>query len=817
MSHIDPLDFQNNHIKAIVGRLESTRERYESLTNPAELPKLRRLAAGIMLQAPTGIGKTLIATEVVSRFSASERVIWFWFAPFAGLISQAEATLRAQATQLKVLNIEHERNPDNLVAGSIFVITWQTVAAKTRESRLARTKSDSGPAVDELIEEARQAGFRIGAIIDEAHHGFVKAKEAHRFFNTVLEPDYALLMTATPRDADVASFSQATGYEVGAPDTWATITRQEGVAAGLLKHGVKSARFISPNEDDSQLVDFEEVALTECTAMHRHIKQTLVDIGVGLTPLMLVQVPNGGDAIERARRYLVDTLHFPEDSVRVHTADTPDPNLLALAHDPSVEVIIFKMAIAMGFDAPRAFTLAALRGMRNAEFGIQVVGRIMRVHSALQRRPNLPPVLNFGYVYLANSESQEGLTQAAQSINKLKTNTIHEQSDTVVTFTADSSFVQVTKDGASLKLFPPAATTTGTAVSTGDTPVVPTAVMPEQQTALFTSLTLADLTHQSEQPSKLVSVFALDAEATYTYPLRAEMPETLMAEHLPEPIEDFEQQLVTFIDFSGVLADRNRSRTQLVMRTTEVFSSETPEDEDIWARMSPVNIALKARQIAFAFPEVDSRQFLGALKTRFRQALEKGGYDLPADEEELTHQLELVLVRNPGLIRQAHKRCRADNITLRTATLPKSIQSVTPLEPTKRNIYGVMPADLSPDETRFAELLDTSPDVLWWHRNPSRKPESVSLYRWSDGIGFFPDFVVAISGRKLGGGIALVEFKGPQLQQYDKEKAGAFHDTYGRAFMVGYGKEKKELRLFRLVNEALEDDGLFEVQRLRFE
>ncbi len=74
------------------------------------------------------------------------------------------------------------------------------------------------------------------------------------------------------------------------------------------------------------------------------------------------------------------------------------------------------------------------------------------------------------------------------------------------------------------------------------------------------------------------------------------------------------------------------------------------------------------------------------------------------------------------------------------------------------------------------------------------------------------------SARKLGGGVALAEFKGPQLQQYDKDKAGAVHMHYGRAFMVGVGaKDKKELRLLRLADGSLVDDGLFEVGRLCYE
>jgi hypothetical protein len=821
MSQIEPLEFQKRHIDAIVARFDASRHNYDILTNSAELPTLRKLSAGVMLQAPTGVGKTLIAADVVALFSAKEKVVWFWFAPLAALVSQAETTLRVQASQLKILNIENERNPDNLVTGAIFVITWQTVAAKTRESRLARVKSDDGPAVDELIAEARAAGFRIGAVIDEAHHGFVKAKEAYRFFNTVLEPDYALLMTATPRDTDVANFTKETGYQVGQPDEWATITRYEGFKAGLLKQGVKTVRFLTRNEDDNQLVDFEEVALTECAAMHRYIKQVLADIGVSLTPLMLVQVPNGGASIKTAQHYLVDTLKFPESAVRVHVSEDPDPNLLALAHDPTVEVIVFKMAIAMGFDAPRAFTLAALRGTRNAEFGIQVVGRIMRVHKSLQRRAGLPPLLNFGYVYLANSEAQEGLTSAAQSINQMKSKVAEENPETVVTFTTDSAFVQVTKAGTSLKLFPdPGSAQTEASQREGAGDATPWSGLPTPagQAPLFSGLSIAALARTPDQQSKLVTALTLEAQEGYLYPLLQNAPTKLITEALPATPTDFEQRLVAFVDFSAVIGDRTRSRTQLVKRMTDVFSLDTPEDADIWAAMSPAGIANIARQIAFEFQDVDRRQFLGALKERFRQALTVGGYDLPESEEALTLQMELVLVRNPNLIRQAHKRCRADQIFNQEVVQPKTLMPGTPLEPAVRNIYGVMPADLSPDELRLAELLDTSPDVLWWHRNQPRKPESVGLYRWSSGVGFFPDFVVWVNGRNTGGGVALVEFKGQHLQQYDKEKAGARHAIYGRAFMVGYGgATKKELRLFRLDGADLVDDGLFEVGRLRYE
>ncbi len=57
--------------------------------------------------------------------------------------------------------------------------------------------------LDEFIPELRQAGFRIGVVVDEAHHGFTKAAEAVRFYREIMRPDFTLLITATPDDADV--------------------------------------------------------------------------------------------------------------------------------------------------------------------------------------------------------------------------------------------------------------------------------------------------------------------------------------------------------------------------------------------------------------------------------------------------------------------------------------------------------------------------------------------------------------------------------------------------------------------------------------
>lgn len=827
MSRILPLDFQDEHINVLVSRFLAVKERYDQLgPAPAEadVNMVRHESACVLLQAPTGIGKTLMACELLARFSPADRVLWFWFAPFTGVLDQAKAALRVQAPSLTLLDIDADRHPAKLTPGATFVLSWQTVAARSRDSRLVRQDGDTGLAIDDLIAEARRDGYRIGVVVDEAHHGFVKATEAGRFFGGVLQPDYVLMMTATPRDQDAVRFAQQTKYRIGGPAEWASISRQEGVDAQLLKRSVKAARFIAQNQDDAQLVAFEEVALSECAVMHRLIKRTLAERGVGLTPLMLVQVPNGGQALAKARAYLTDVLRFPESAVRAHTSDEPDPNLMALAHDPAVEVILFKMAIATGFNAPRAFTLAALRGTRDADFGIQVVGRIMRVPFVMQGRlDELPPLLSYGYVFLANSEAQEGLIQAANQINQMPEQLASASPSTVVTIIGNQPSVQVVRPGQSLSLLPERPAPASSEPVAASSEATGLAWAPSEQSTLFQVLAASQnpgqqLLHGYAETSALTSAFQLDTQqgSALNYPLKASMPDSFITELLPPVPDDFEERVVQHIDFARVIGDRFKVRSKITERMTDIFAADSPEDRDVWATVSPIAIAERARQLSFDFDDLDSRDLLNALRARFKATLLNEGHEVPESAEELTRQLELILVRNPTLLRDAHKRVRAEQVQTATVHLPPALQSETPLTPAAKNVYGVFPPDLSPQERQFAELLDISAEVAWWHRNSVRKSDSIGLFSWSEGTGFYPDFVLGVVDRDEGGGVALSEVKGPQLQQYDKAKAGARHTAYGRVFMVGKPGAEGNFRLWRLANGLLVDDGPFEVPRLRY-
>lgn len=829
--------FQEEVCAGVVARFVNDCVLYDSLREAGESQRdaARKRDGAVVLQAPTGSGKTLIATEVLSRLGRHDRILWFWFAPFAGLVEQARRVLAAQAPELSLLNLDSDRSPDAVRNGGVFVTTWAAVATRRADSRRARTTGDAGLALDALIDLARAESLRIGCVVDEAHHGFHRAAEARRFFSDVLKPDYALMMTATPRDDDIERFAEKTGWQVGVPADWASVSRSDAVDAGLLKQGVRMVRFLARDGDTAQLVDYEQLALSECATTHRHIRTMLADAGIALTPLMLVQVPDGKVAQEHARAYLVDQLGFAESAVRVHTADEPDPDLMALANDPHVEVLIFKMAVALGFDAPRAFTLAALRGARDPSFGVQVIGRLMRVHVLLQGRRDLPVALQHGYVFLANAESQAGLLDAGEQINTLTTHAPEIGTQTVMTVIGERSLVQVVRSGEPLSLLVTADGVCAGNVFNGDAGggnEVSDEVVEASfgDTADAWSQAAQEVLHLSggEVRSDETSVDATQATSllfvpasVYCYRRREDAPDVLRGERLPPAPSDIEARVVDFVDFSAaVLNDRNRSRAKVMRSETALFQKPGvgESESDVWASLSPEAVAAKAGQIRLRLRESNDRELHQRLVERFRSAIEQSGAELPADEETVLQQLDLVLVRNPQLLSNAYKKCRAAMIVDVSVPLTAEWHSDTRLAPACRALYGVWPPDLNADEVAVAQVLDANPLVQWWHRNPVRREDAVGLYRWDEGEGFYPDFVVSLAERDKPAGIALLEVKGEHLWNKSSEvaKAGACHVDYGDVFMVGRQRGKRDFMYLRQLGDKLENSGAFDVARMRW-
>lgn len=130
-------------------------------------------------------------------------------------------------------------------------------------------------------------------------------------------------------------------------------------------------------------------------------------LGVNINPLLLIQLLNDNSealgsedrAVKEEVLYLLETIHGITTTngklavwlsgEKVHTEHIEKP-------DNNVEALIFKEAIALGWDCPRAAVLLIYRKVGSFQFTMQTVGRILRMP---EQKHYTNPLLNKGYVY----------------------------------------------------------------------------------------------------------------------------------------------------------------------------------------------------------------------------------------------------------------------------------------------------------------------------------------------------------------------------------------------------------------------------------
>lgn len=362
-----------------------------------------------LLRAPTGSGKTFMMARVLEQVSAQQPTLWLWFAPFVNLVQQTLDAIATNCTHLKPYLLATERQFDH-ASGDVLIANVQQVASKSRQRQIYQPNSEQIPTIHALIARARARGLQIGIVVDEAHIGVDNETEFGKFCKR-LSPDRLILATATPKDDKLNQFVSSSGFRE--LESFA-VGRDAVVDAHLNKRYI-TAHVYRVNESWATVADLRKAVLKRAWEKHRALKQRLNECGIPLTPLLLVQVANGKDTTKEALEWLARYCQTPAQVIGEHSADDPNPELLAvIAHDPLKEVLIFKESAGTGFDAPRAFILASTKAVSDADFATQFIGRIMRVDRRVRefmRDHDLPPDLNTAWLYLANAEAQVGFQQ----------------------------------------------------------------------------------------------------------------------------------------------------------------------------------------------------------------------------------------------------------------------------------------------------------------------------------------------------------------------------------------------------------------------
>lgn len=799
--------YQTNAVEALTGVVSKVARLHDA--DPDQRNQIALKQGVTLLQSPTGSGKTLVLGRVLEglRGALSRPTVWLWFAPYTGLVTQTRDALTEQAGSLRLRDVGNDREASGTHDGDVFIQTWATVAANNANARKVRRTSESKLSLDDLIAEWRSKGFFVGVVIDEAHLNFgANATAAARFYLETLRPDFTILATATPSDTRLDAFRTQAGVEVASR---VVIPRSEVVDAGLNKVGLKLG-VIQFRPGDEALIDHELATLTAAWSQHLRIKEQLDARGITLTPLLLVQVEDQArgedDPVERVKAKLHD-VGVPSSAIATHTSGEPDPNFHTLAYDPDIEVLVFKVAVATGFDAPRAWSLVSVRPNRGTDFGLQIVGRIMRVHPLVRPFHKQDELLDSGYVFLTDPNMQVGLQSAVDEIKAV------QESIELITDRLDFMDIDPT---------PP--------VEAAEEPreyLPPPPQTQQERTDRLQSLVASGMVHASvtELPLQAQDEAIQKGEAwrsavqvplftglptTATpdpvpsnpnlrpYPLKQELglPKALWRELPPDPtsinvmVDDIAKSFCKRADLKSLLMKR---KTKAHLSFEDLFREVIAEDRgddggmDFGVRLSNAKIAERA-QLAFQFNDaIDIRALKRALLNELKAIVDNDGLDVT--ETDMRRAIDLAGMLQPEALKEAIKEANGRNTRLdNSADIPLQYFGPDGLAPANRSAYGVYPARMNLEERSFAELLDqdNSGAVKWWLRNPENETWATRLMLPS-GKRFFPDFVVGVAGRTSKDSIALIEIKddgstGRLQSDNNIEKIRVHHREYRNVF-----------------------------------
>lgn len=351
-----------------------------------------------IFQAPTGSGKTVIVSQVLKnliRDREDEKTFSFIWVSVRMLHEQSKEKLEKYYEDDRLLQCSYfdELSDRKIDENEILFINWSSINKKDINIYIKDNEQDNN--LNSVISNTKEEGREIILIIDESHH--TASSEKSRELIEIISPKVTIEVSATPH-----------------------LTRNASEIEKVYLADVKSEEMIkseiSVNPEFLTLkIDQEssdELVIEQALKKRCKLKQIFENEGTNINPLVLVQLPDKKSDLISKKEDVIKILEqkgITEENgkLAIWLSEEKSDTLANIEKNVNeVEVLIFKQAIALGWDCPRAQILVIFRETKSFVFTIQTIGRIMRMPE-LKYYNELE--LNKGFVFtnLANIEITE--------------------------------------------------------------------------------------------------------------------------------------------------------------------------------------------------------------------------------------------------------------------------------------------------------------------------------------------------------------------------------------------------------------------------
>ena len=315
----------------------------------------------VLLQAPTGSGKTIILLSYIEEYlKENNKMVFVWLTPGKGDLEE-----QSKKKMIKFLPHHNTKNIQDVLlqgfeAKDTAFINWETITKKDNNALKEAERKN----LYERVREAHNNGYKFIIIVDEEHlNKTVKAEAILQYMN----PEYIVRVSATTKTNKEAEFIKIDELEV--------------INAGLITR----ALYINENVSNQTTLSNEHEYLLDLAINKRKaIKDEYIKLGVQVNPLIIIQVPNKSDDLIKQIEKILEVRNYTYDrkNLAIWLSDRKE-NIEDIENNESNQaVLIMKQAISTGWDCPRAKILVKLRDNMSEDFETQTIGRIRRMPQA---------------------------------------------------------------------------------------------------------------------------------------------------------------------------------------------------------------------------------------------------------------------------------------------------------------------------------------------------------------------------------------------------------------------------------------------------
>lgn len=385
--------------------------------------------SSISLSAPTGAGKTVIATSMIERIIFGTETeppdplaTFVWLTDQPSLNQQTLEKMLSASEKLQVghlITVDDSLNQPTLDPNKVYFLNIQKLGVKS--NLMKKTDHRQWTMFDTLAATINERGGHYYLIIDEAHRGTGKQSSADQTLTQRLISDNLGALPPAPVVVGISATPQRFDDRMSAAASPPRTARKVPVdPADVRESGLLKDRLALEYKNEKQVM--------EATLLRSGVAE-LVEFDKAWTayskaederevrPLIVIQVPAKTTDAQIAGWLDICAEEWKTltgDAV-AHTFESHMPREFGkhvvrylaperVEHDPDARLILFKEALTTGWDCPRAEVMVSFRNAEDYTYIAQLIGRMVR--TPLARRIVSDETLNRVRLILPNFDEE---------------------------------------------------------------------------------------------------------------------------------------------------------------------------------------------------------------------------------------------------------------------------------------------------------------------------------------------------------------------------------------------------------------------------